>query len=260
MQTLDFSRSFFTFRVDVSKRPPVTVSHPCPFTVNNARIQIECLCEIREKATGVLHEFVLGASCKTEQVGVARNIFTEPNADFIPVLSRDQFMHFKTFDRADKGVLLHPPSLGLQPERMIVKTAEAFDRVRTDVVRCKGESLETVDQIVEATLANQRLVARTELEDDRYLATLEHPVKTMNVSDRDKIFQTDTGPILLPDFSKEPSDLMEGLDLAFVAFNSFDWAEFIIRTQTPIAEGIQVYHYSRRVRLECKNRLFQLKS
>jgi hypothetical protein len=43
VEVLDFLRSFFTFRGNVSKRPPVTVSHRCPFKVNNARIQIDCL-------------------------------------------------------------------------------------------------------------------------------------------------------------------------------------------------------------------------
>lgn len=259
MQIVDFSRSFLTFRVDALKRPPVTVSRPCPFTLNNARIQIDCLCEVQEEATGARQEVVLGASCKTEQVGVPENIFSQPNADFIPVLSRDRFMHFKTFDRANKGVMLHPRSLGIQPERMIVETAKAFDGVHIDVARCEGEGLETVEQIVEATFRNDSLVARTEFEAGGYFVALEYPVKTMNVSERDKIFQTDTGPVLLPEFSNNSSDLMESFALAFVAFNSFGWAEFIVRGPTPIADGLEVYHYCRGVRMNCKNRLFRVK-
>lgn len=35
------------------------------------------------------------ASCKTKRVNVERDIWTEPNADFIPVLFRDHFLCFK---------------------------------------------------------------------------------------------------------------------------------------------------------------------
>ena len=49
--------------------------------------------------TGTTQTFVLGASCKTERVGAERDLFLEPNADFMPVISDDSFMHLKTFAR-----------------------------------------------------------------------------------------------------------------------------------------------------------------
>ena len=38
METVDFSRSFLTFRTDWQKKPSQTASHKPPFTLNNARI------------------------------------------------------------------------------------------------------------------------------------------------------------------------------------------------------------------------------
>ena len=258
MPVLEFSRSFLTFRIDTLKRPPVTVSHKPPFTLNNARIQIDCRCQIREKSTGAMQEFVLGANCKTERVGVERDIWTVPNADFVPIVSRDRFMNLKAWDRADKGVMLYPPTLGVQPERQVGKVADAFDNLRIDLCEREGIELKTPDQVVETILANHPVVARTEIENERYLATIEYPVKTMNANERDKIYQTDTGPILLPDLSKQPEDLIAGLELAFSAFNRPTWTEFIVRVKTPVAEGISVYHYSKSLRLDTKNRLFRL--
>src|ERR1700726_3352320 len=92
MQAIDFSRSFFTFRIDTMKKPPITTTHKMPISLNNARIQIDCRCEIRGLPNGRTHEFLLGASCKTEYVNVEQRIWTEPNADFIPVISHDQFL------------------------------------------------------------------------------------------------------------------------------------------------------------------------
>ncbi len=38
MPTIDFSRSFLTFRIDTLKKPPQTVSQQPPYSLNNARI------------------------------------------------------------------------------------------------------------------------------------------------------------------------------------------------------------------------------
>jgi hypothetical protein len=255
MHTVDFSRSFLTFRIDTLKKPPTTTTHKPPHTLNNARIQIDCRCEIVEKVTKKQHEFVLGASCKTERVGVSEDIFTEPNADFVPILSRHQFMTLKTFDRADKGVLYYPPERGVQPERQIGLVAEAFDSIQIAIHRCEGKVLESADDIIEAIFAGVPVVGQTEIEDERYTARIEYPVKTINVNERDKIYQTDTGPVLLPDLSREPDDLIGGLELAFSAFNCPQWTEFVIRTKTPVAEGVNVYHYAKRARLHSRNRI-----
>ncbi|HUZ47297.1 MAG TPA: hypothetical protein VMW54_11735 [Terriglobia bacterium] len=260
MQTIDFARSFLTFRIDTLKKPPLTTSHKSPHTLNNARIQLDCRCEVREKRRDVIQEFVLGASCKTERVGVDQDLFTDPNADFVPIFSRDTFMNLKAFDRADKGVMFYPPSRGVQPERQVGRVAEAFDSLQIDLHRAEGEVLETPDAIIAATLAKHPLVARTELESELYTALIEYPVKTINVDERDNIYQTDTGPILFPDFARAPEDLLGGFELAFVAFNCPVWAEFILRVKAPVAEGVSVYHYSRRVRVEARSHIIRLLS
>jgi hypothetical protein len=141
METLEFHRSFFTFRIDTLKKQPKTVSHKPPLTLNNARIPIECRCRITEKETQQTHEFFLGANCKTERVGVPQDIWTMPNADFVPICSRTQWMVLKAFDRVGKGVALYPPSLGEQPERQIVDVAESFDSLRIDLTKTDGEVL-----------------------------------------------------------------------------------------------------------------------
>ncbi len=260
MQSVDFSRSFLIFRIDYLKRPAETASHEPPSSLNNARIQLECVCTVRDKTTGKTQTFVMGASCKTERVGVDREIWIEPNADFVPILSDQEFLIIKTYDIANKGVPFYPPSRGMQPERQVGRTADAFDSVRIDVARADAERLESAARIVEATLDPVRppLVAKTAIDTDRYTAVLEYPVKTMNASERDLIYQTDTGPVLLPDFTREREDLISGLDLAFVAFNSPHWAEFIVRAPVSVGEETKVYHYARPVRYESENQVFRL--
>ena len=260
MQTVDFARSSLTFRIDYLKRVAETGSHEPPSSLNSARILLECVCEIVDNETGAAQTFVMGASCKTERVGVARDIWIHPNADFVPILSQDRYLIVKTYEVANMGVPFFPPSRGMQPERQVGNVADAYDNLSLDVRRVEGEILETPAQIVEATLdpSGPPLVGRTVINEGRYTAVLEFPVKTMNASERDFIYQTDTGPVLMPDFSREPDDLITGFEMAFVAFNSPDWAEFVVRVPTSVGEGIEVYHYSKFVRLDTQNQVFRV--
>jgi len=258
MNTIDFSRSFLTFRADYIKKPPKMTSHKPPYTLNNARIPIDCICEITEKQTRFSETFVLGVNCKTERVGVDRDIWSQPNADFVPVASQDQFLVLKAFDIVDKGIMLYPPSLGKQPERQLERVEAVFDNLRIDIAPIVGEVLDTPKQIVNAVLTNQILTARTKIETDRYEALLEYPVKTINANERDMIYQPDTGPILYPDLSRDPDDLIGGMELAFIAFNTSTWAEFILRVPTPIADGIRVHHYTQSIRIDVHNQIICL--
>ena len=260
LKTIDFSRSVLTFRHDSTKRPSRTASHKPRFSLNNARIAIECRCRVTHLPTGETQSFVLGASCKTERIGVERDIWTEPNGDFAPIFSDDRFLLLKTFARAGIEVDLFSPDgeVRKQPDRQTGTIADFFDNVRIDLVEREGTELSTPEQIVQATLSNRILVARTEIAAQDYSAQIDHPVKTMNANERDMIYQTDTGPLLLPDLSGDPETMIERLELAFAAFNCPEWTEFVVRVPTPVRGDVSVYHYSHPVRFDATNRIIDM--
>jgi hypothetical protein len=247
---LDFARSTMTFRIDIDKNPPRTLSHRPPYPMNNARVVLDCRCRITERTTRRTHTIMLGASCKTERVGAAADLWLMPNGDFIPIFSDDEFMHIKTFARAGMGSQLESPGGGEQPDRLRVPIAGTFECVHLYLVEGAGERLDGAKEIVEAVLANERLVGIHRLASDRYDVEIEYPVKTINANEREWVYQTDTGPILFPDLDCEPHELLSRIELAFTAANSPAWAEFIVRTRTPIEDGVEVYHYSKAVRLD----------
>lgn len=249
MLVLDFARSTMTFRIDLDAMPSQTLSHVPPYPMNNARVPLDCRCTVTDRATGTVHTFALGAACKTEQVGAPADLWLEPNADFIPILSDDAFMSVKTFAHADLRVRLAATGEE-QPDRHVVPIATTFDRAHFDLVEREAEPLADRAAIAEAVLANDLLVGIHRIEGTRYVAEIEYPVKTINANEREGVFQTDTGPILLPDLDREPGDLLAGLDLAFTATNALDWAELIVRARTPVGAGIDVFHYARTVRLD----------
>ena len=258
MQTIDFGRSFITFRIDTLNKPPATVTHKPPFSLNNARVQIECRMRLHDKKSDCREEFFLGASCKTERVGVERDIWNQPNADFAPVFSSRQYLHIKTYDRVGCQVPLYPPVRGMQTDRPTGFVEAAFDSVRLDVASGNALLLDDASAVIQATLDNQPLVAQTEIETERYEVVLDYPVKTINANERNGIYQTDTGPVLLPDFERDWDEMLDGLNLAFSAFNCGDWIEFLVRQPTPITDKINVWHYSQPRRFDCVNRLYQL--
>ena len=250
MNVLDFARSSITFRIDLDVLPPRTLSHQPPYAMNNARVQLDGRLTVTDRGSGRVHTFWLGVDCKTEQVGATRGLWLEPNADFVPIFSDDAFMHLKTFARAGLARPAHPPATGEQTDRLTTFIVDSFVEVHVDLVERDAERLTTGEAIVSAVLANDLLVGVHRLATDRYAATIEYPIKTINANERDVVFQTDTGPILFPDLERDPSDLLSGLDLAFTAANQFDWAEVIVRARTPVAEGVDVFHYARTVRLD----------
>jgi len=250
VQVCDFSRSFLRWRVDTLKKPPITVSRPLPMTLNNVRMPLDCRTIITDERTGWRTEIALGASCKAEQVWVDSDVWHDPNADMCMWGSNDQFVVCKQWDRLDKGVMLSPPTLGPQPVKHLGSTAEAFDSFSLAIKVIPGRELTEIDDILEALYSEHPMVSQTEYRSHGYHVLLEYPVMDVNFSERERYYQVDTGPVLLPDFENTSEPLLQGCCLAFVAHNVPEWAEFIVNVPTPLTDGIKVHHFSKSVRIE----------
>lgn len=238
MKTCDFSRSFVTF---------VT-----PGRANNARIQVEALCQIEEIKSGAQVTYYLIASCKGEDTYGKGVLFLDPNYDFCAIFSQKEFMIIRV-------------GAPYKPANTIGDNKERFHHVLFDIKMTDGELLESGAAIVEATLVGRVLNGRTEITDQqgRYRALIELPVKTMNVNDIKNIYQVDTGPIILPDFVSKKARMVERFHLAFIAYNKADEAYFVIQEPIPAIpaqpDSPKFCHYSRIVRMDAKNCVIALK-
>ncbi len=231
MTVCDFNGSFVTF---------VT-----PGRGNNARIQVEAICDLM--AGGESTRYLLVASCKAEETYGTGDLFRIPNYDFSCIFSNTEYQIIRVHLPVDDNWL----ETGISAER--------FEEVNIHVAEAPARLCQDEDAIVRATLDNLPLIARTELLDDAggTYARLEYPIKTMNVNDKRWEFQVDTGPVIVPDAEREVAQEIERFDLGFVVYNRFDRAEFIIQEPTPVgAEGTRVGHYSRIRKMEARNRLF----
>lgn len=265
MYTIDFHRSYLRWRLDREAMPPVTVSHRMPHSVNNVRINLECRCELAERKTGKSQVYVLGASCKSERVGVDRDIWLDPNSDYCLVMSADEYLILKSWAHTGIQIMRYPESLGPQPQRQAGANREAWAEYGIEVRSAPGRQLDSIEATIAAIRGDRPLVSRTEYDDGDYHVVIDHPVKTINYSERENIFQTDTGPILLPDLSaqrlRRGERLVECFDLAYSAFNAANWAEFVINVPTSVGQDIAVNHYSKPRRIErVQNQLIEVVS
>lgn len=221
MNFVDYSRSFVTFQVPG----------------NNARIQIESRCVLTHPE-GKPEQFLMFASCKSEDTYAPKNLFRDPNYDFSGIFGQDGYCIAR----------IHACSDDEQPD-----TGSIGGRF-TGLIRHMCDTpnvtpLETKESVIKATLDNKVIIARTELQAHNGLtAMVEYPVKTMNVNPETTMFQVDTGPVPLYNFGSTNPDVIARFDWAYVAFNDFREADFVVQRPTPImCEGRQVAfttHYS----------------
>ncbi len=209
MQTFDFNRSFLRFRIDLCAQPTITVTHKMPTTVNNVRINVESRCEIIDRKTRKSTVFLLGASCKTERVGVEPNCWLEPNADFCLVMSDQEFLILKSWAQNLSDANSGNVTTGIPRERQTGVRREAWVDSSATVCSARGKRLDSMAEVIRAIQSDRSIVGHTEYDDENYRVILDFPVKTNNFSERESVFQTDTGPIILPDLSPAPEPLQK---------------------------------------------------
>jgi hypothetical protein len=115
-------------------------------------------------------------------------------------------------------------------------------------------ALTTCAEVREAILGDKRLNGRTEYlgEDGETKVVLNYPVKVCNIAHGRERWQVDTA-VLLPYLSAK-ADLPIGvLRMGYIVFNSWDWAEVILRKPGPKTAGKSAFTESRR--LTVKNQL-----
>lgn len=255
MQVPDFVHSYFRFYLDFEGKQASSLSHKPPTRTNRVRITLESICRLTHRPSGRTTNYALTAACRTERVGASRNeLWLMPSANvFFIVSDNSQVAIYKSWHKNDPGVMLHPPSLGPQPERQFFRSGENFQEVSLTIATAGATALDTFDSAAQGILGTQPIVSRIEYIDGQYDVRIDQPVKTINLAERDELHQIDTGPIIVPDLSAERlaatkednNPEIAVFDLAYAAWHEPTWAEFVIEQPTEIAEGVSVNHYSR---------------
>lgn len=240
-QCLDYGRSF--------------ICNTAAF--NSVRMWIESRTIIIDDRSGKELIYYQGASCKSENTFGEKDLFYEDNYDFLPIFGDGKVLVFRrhSYLRKDK-------------DYRSIKKMEDMWGGNPNIVLPKSKSikeLKTWKDIEKATAQGIPIVTQTEIRNEKtgLRAIVECPCKTMNISHPKKMYQIDTGPVVLPDLSKTYPEMMDGIRLAYIAFNTDDFADLVIEVPTPVYDGnrevAQVYHFSERISLKTSNKIFAVK-
>lgn len=231
---LDYARSFVTFFAKPHQGQ------------NIARIQIDAIATVEGWGKdGGSETFYLIAPCRSEKMYLPNNepLFQMPNYEFSGIFTQEQCSILRThWTSASESLDVHA-------------STDRFERVAIDLNELMAERFENDTAVVDATLANRRLVARTQIRDEATgtVATLEYPVKTMNVTRDPDHFQVDTGPLIVPRFDLGGSEPIARFDVAHIVYWTVDYAEFVLRRPHTVGERdgieVQVTDYSE-IRIE----------
>lgn len=219
---------------------------------NQVRFWVESRTLIWDDTTALNEEYYQCGACKSENTFAPKELFHKDNYDFTPVFGRDFGAIFRRKAHANNGY-------------KEVKAADAMWGGVMQKIRLPRQvrRLGTPQEIAQATHQGLPLVARTKLRQGSVHVIIEYPIKTMNVHVERAMFQVDTGPVAFPDLQGGHERSIDAITLAYVAFNAWDFAEFILETPTPVAKDTQgnevaVHHYSRILELEAENELFAI--
>ncbi len=236
MRPLDYGRSY--------------ICHSASF--NAVRFWVESRTRIVDVKLGTHFDFHQCGSCKSEHTFAEANLFHDDNYDFLPVFGVEDLLIFR-----------RPSRLG-DRYREVTKCAKVWGHPLRLREASKLRKLADWDEMLEAASNGMPMVGQTEIwnHDTGLRAVMEYPVKTLNLSLEKRMYQVDTGPLAFPDLTIRHDPLIACLNLAFVAFNRPDVADFVEEQPTGVMEGgreiCKVYHYSGPFSLPSVNRLFAL--
>ncbi|CAG5018585.1 hypothetical protein DYBT9275_06031 [Dyadobacter sp. CECT 9275] len=222
--------------------------------MNSVRMWIESRTVITDTQTGKTIEYFQGGACKSEDTFAAKNLFYQDNYDFTPIFGDGKVLVFRRHVNERKGYRSIKTMGNMWGSDPIIRLPAA--PVITE--------LDTWEKINKATMAGIPIVTQTVItnKETGMSAMIECPCKTININRAKKLYQTDTGPVVLPDLTKKYDELMDSLRLAYIAFNAPDFADFVVEVPTPVLEkGKQVasvYHFSEVMSFTSQNKLFAL--
>jgi len=233
MTPLDYGRSFLLGRAPA----------------NEVRFWVESRTRLADTRTGTREDYVQAGSCKSERTFAEDDLFMEDNYDFLPVFGPEWGLIFrrKAHLNAEYRSIVPADQMWEGQEYCLVHGAPATELLTTEAVR--RATYDFVPIVAQTTIAH----AGSGLE-----ATIEFPVKTMNTHRERDLYQVDSGPVVLPDLVTRRQRHADGMRLAFVAFNGPGSADFVVEVETrlPGQGGNRVYHYSERLSMPARNRLF----
>lgn len=236
MCDINFGRSFLRFSTDHSNHTP--------------RLDVDAVCTVDGK------QYALTCECIGEKMYCDTGLIHDPVAEFNLIAEAGaQLMLLKR--HADGGEDIR--SLHRFGDKMPTRDGQGATIQLLDVslARCaKVVPIETYDAFHDA-LHNDKVVnARTTYtDDDGVEVVMEYPCRTINAHNDEPRWQVDAGPVLMTVGGAVEHELpIARLDMAFMVYNRFDYAEAVLRRGDVTLQSANQYGVRRM--LDCLHEIF----
>ncbi|MSP12333.1 MAG: hypothetical protein EXR62_05175 [Chloroflexi bacterium] len=229
---INFPRSTFTRIIRPWKRDPY-YKYPGGFVgkpgeIYPGRRNLVSSCVVQDEKRGTSMEMFVSAPCRTEYTIAYWNLFQVPSSEFRYAFSRENRL----------SIARRPSNEQEAVSR--AKLTDTFSSYKIDIRTFSDVTeLKTGYEIVEATLANDVLNARSTYRDvERGLTvSVEYPINLINLNEPTGEFQVCTGPLIVPDLATWDGHDVDRVFLAHVAIADFERVEFILRREVEAAES-----------------------
>ena len=196
------------------------------------RCALHASCKIRGKGEE-FREYFLSHPCAGEKMYAEKNIIAQPTMEFHAVYCDDgQFMFVKQFDDSP-GIERQAYRVGdiVDSKTNIVTT---IDRMESGLrYYVEVAEMTSYKEVHDAMMGNKPILGRTRYITSNANKTIEvvaeYPVTVMNARHEHDIWQVDTGPILLPDFTIEHALEVAIFRQAYIVYNRWNYSEYAMR-------------------------------
>jgi hypothetical protein len=190
------------------------------------RIQVECRCEVFDRASGRSDEYFLGVKAQT---GLHREAAVDPGYDFWVIFSKNYVYNRR----------VHTSSYNNNPNRVPVGE---YGPIGWYLEPAAATPLRSAAEFHKALRDGQTITARTVFasSDGSRGFAIEYPVKWADTNLKTEAFRVETGPVILleKDKARVGGDFQfEDFQWAHLDYNSFDRVRIFIERPTPILEN-----------------------
>jgi len=213
---IDFSQSYVTW-----------LTHNKSY----GRFNLESICNVYDKNDIHIDTFYGLSNVMACDVYGKSPLFHQPPFSYQAVFSATQVKFFRTFS----------PYM----EKDNVKNIkEVFSNVNTRVLNLdkeKSTSLNTVEEIHNNLLANKPFVSQIRFNRNQLKFEVLFPVKHINTNLVDRMFQVETGPVVL--FKNNYNTDISNLAQAYVSYNNFSEVDFLYTGIETLNDGKKIRHF-----------------
>lgn len=187
------------------------------------RIQVECRCEVFDRANGSSNEYILGVRAQT---GLHKESTVDPGYDFWVIFSK-KYVYNKR---------VHTSAYNNNPNRVPV---DEYGPIGWHLQPCPATPIRSAAEFRKALQAWQPITARSvfaSADGSRGFA-IEYPVKWADANLKTDTFRVETGPVLLleQDRARAHDNLeFEDFQWAYLDYHSFDQVRCFLERPTPI--------------------------